>query len=156
MRSSITNLFIQTTGKTILACGIILGVGTSAHAITGPDELTTVVGLAEHCDDVVASGDFLGSFDCGDEFFETQFNAVDGGGANVGDGLRYTRVPRADLDGPGEWANHVPTRIPGPNAASCNGCHHSATEPGQTTLLLCASRSGQGTLHINIKSDGFT
>jgi hypothetical protein len=116
--------FRQITGRAILACGIALGAASSAQAITDPADLTTVAGLAEHCDDAVASGDYVATFECGDEFFETQFNAVDGGGANVGEGLRYTRVPRADLTGPGEWASHVPARITGPNGSSCNGCHN--------------------------------
>ena len=39
---------------------------------------------------------FLEAFELGDELFATAFNALDGGGANVGRGQRYTRVPRAD------------------------------------------------------------
>jgi hypothetical protein len=63
---------------------------------------------------------FKRAFETGDELFETVFNALDGSGANVGAGLRYTRVPRADLSGPGEWARHVPARVTGPNAQACN------------------------------------
>ena len=70
-----------------------------------------------------ALADFLFTFDAGDEFFETPFNALDGGGANVGDGGRFTRVPRADLDGAGEWLNHEPPRVTGPNGQACNECH---------------------------------
>ncbi len=43
------------------------------------------------------------AFELGDELFGTQFNALDGSGANVGRGQRFTRVPRADLKGPTEW-----------------------------------------------------
>ncbi|MDH3604825.1 MAG: hypothetical protein OEU26_34910, partial [Candidatus Tectomicrobia bacterium] len=46
---------------------------------------------------------FTLAFDVGDELFETAFNALDGVGANVGEGLRFTRIPRADLDNVGEW-----------------------------------------------------
>jgi len=63
------------------------------------------------------------AFDTGDELFETRFNIVDGGGANVGNGQRFTRVPRADLVGAGAWANHVPSRATGPNAETCISCH---------------------------------
>ncbi len=70
------------------------------------------------------------AFETGDEFFETRFNALDGVGANVGDGQRFTRVPRADLTGPGEWANHQPPRETGPNAESCNACHNSPLDDG--------------------------
>jgi hypothetical protein len=71
--------------------------------------------------------DFDEVFEAGDIFFDTTFNALDGGGANVGRGQRFTRVPRADLRGPGEWFNHVPARATGPNAAACTDCHR---EPG--------------------------
>ena len=63
------------------------------------------------------------AFECGDELFGFEFNALDGGGANVGDGQRYTRVPRADKAGPGEWLNHIPPRATGPNSESCGHCH---------------------------------
>jgi hypothetical protein len=59
----------------------------------------------------------------GDRLFDTTFNALDGGGANVGKGQRYTRIPRADLTGATEWASHVPARATGPNAAACTECH---------------------------------
>jgi hypothetical protein len=64
------------------------------------------------------------AFEIGDELFETQFNVLDGGGANVGAGdWTYTRVPRADLSGGGSWMDHLPARATGPNAAACNECH---------------------------------
>src|SRR6058998_778130 len=44
------------------------------------------------------------AFEHGDELFETEFRSIDGVGANVGDGSRFTRIPRADLKGAGEWA----------------------------------------------------
>ncbi len=81
--------------------------------------------VAEHCDGAVASEDFLAVFECGDAFFDFRFNAVDGGGGNVGDGGRYTRLPRADLAGSGGWADHFPRRATGPNAAGCVTCHNT-------------------------------
>src|SRR5207245_2447400 len=36
---------------------------------------------------------FLTAFDEGDQLFDTRYTAADGGGANVGQGQRYTRVP---------------------------------------------------------------
>lgn len=94
---------------------------------------------AEHADqdellDLVQSGQheeaFEEAFELGDELFETSFNALDGVGANVGDGGRFTRVPRADLDGPGEWASHTPSRGTGPNAQACNDCHRLPFDDG--------------------------
>lgn len=73
---------------------------------------------------------FEAAFDCGDELFETRFNALDGVGANVGDGQRFTRVPRADKTGPTEWANHFPARATGPNAEACNVCHSDPADDG--------------------------
>ena len=77
---------------------------------------------AEHVDQnalvaLLRSGDpaaaYEAAFEGGDELFETIFNALDGVGANVGKGERFTRTPRADLRGFGEWANHVPARETG-------------------------------------------
>jgi hypothetical protein len=73
---------------------------------------------------------FTEAFELGDELFATAFNAVDGGGANVGRGQRYTRVPRSDLAGAGEWKSHLPFRVTGPNAAGCFECHESPFEDG--------------------------
>jgi hypothetical protein len=70
------------------------------------------------------------AFEHGDEMFETIFVAPDGVGANIGNGARFTRVPRADLAEPGQWATHTPTRITGPNAAACNGCHNKPAIDG--------------------------
>jgi hypothetical protein len=73
---------------------------------------------------------FIEAFECGDELFEVRFNALDGVGANVGDGQRFTRAPRADKTGPTEWANHFPERATGPNAEACNICHNDPFDDG--------------------------
>lgn len=101
------------------------------------DELHEAV--AEHADQaallaLVQAGQpdlaFSEAFHLGDELFESQFNALDGVGANVGQGLRFTQTPRADLTGAGEWATHFPTRITGPNAEACNQCHGTPFDDG--------------------------
>jgi hypothetical protein len=76
---------------------------------------------------------FLEAFELGDELFATPFNALDGGGANVGRGQRYTRVPRADLKGTSEWFTHTPPRVTGPNAGGCFECHEQPFEDGSGT-----------------------
>jgi len=95
--------------------------------------------MAEHADqhefyDLVVAGDdeeaFEAAFEDGDELFETVFNALDGVGANVGNGQRFTRVPRADLIGQGQWAKHTPPRATGPNASNCNACHSQPADDG--------------------------
>lgn len=64
------------------------------------------------------------AFELGDELFEHNFSAVDGVGANVGNGQSFTNFPRADLSAQGEWAQHFPARSTGPNAQSCQSCHN--------------------------------
>lgn len=98
---------------------------------------------AEHIDqsvlfDLVVAGEhdeaFELAFEVGDELFETEFNVLDGVGANVGQGgQKFSRVPRADLAGPGEWANHFPERATGPNAQACNHCHDLPFDDGAGT-----------------------
>jgi hypothetical protein len=95
-----------------VAATLAIGSAPAAWSITSDEgDLSRVDALhggkAEHCDEAVAEG-FLESVECGDELFEERFNAVDGVGGNVGDGGRFSRVPRADLAGPGQWASHVP------------------------------------------------
>ncbi|HUJ79352.1 MAG TPA: di-heme oxidoredictase family protein [Nitrospiria bacterium] len=123
-RLGLAALFVLATGLTARAVDIGLPLPQTVDAVQGP--------AAEHADQneftsLVTGGQtmaaFQAAFDDGDELFETPFNAVDGGGANVGQGQRYTRTPRADLNGIGEWANHFPPRSTGPNAQSCVECH---------------------------------
>jgi cytochrome c peroxidase len=83
---------------------------------------------------------FLEAFECGDELFATTFNALDGIGAKVGDGSRFARVPRADLTGAGEWADHFPKRATGPNAEACTTCHNLPFEDGAGLVALNAVR----------------
>jgi hypothetical protein len=83
---------------------------------------------------------FTDAFEIGDELFATAFNAIDGGGANVGRGQRYTRIPRADLKGNGEWFNHTPMRVTGPNAGGCFECHEAPFEDGAGTAALNVHR----------------
>jgi hypothetical protein len=73
---------------------------------------------------------FIKAVFVGDTLFATHFNALDGGGANVGNGERYTRTPRADLLGEFQWGTHRPFRATGPNAAACADCHNTPAEDG--------------------------
>ena len=71
---------------------------------------------------------FITAFDLGDELFEVEFLIQDGGGANVGNGERTTRVPRADL---WHWRSHTPKRSTGPNGMSCVECHSRPVADGE-------------------------
>lgn len=88
------------------------------------------------CDDAVAGREFLEIFECGDAIFGAVFNEVDGVGANVGDGGRFTKVPRADLNGPGQWQNHMPPRTTGPDSSSCQACHFEGGGDGAAPAAL--------------------
>lgn len=127
--------FRRTTCRVLVhTTGVLLSVNALA---TEPDEVEPYhEPQAEHCDQMellgIADPDqrFEETFDCGDELFDTRFNMLDGVGANVGDNLRFTRVPRADKLGPTEWANHTPRRATGPNAEACTVCHIQPFEDG--------------------------
>jgi cytochrome c peroxidase len=80
------------------------------------------------------------AFEGGGRLFTARFNALDGGGANVGNGQRYTRVLRPDLAGPGEWATHQPPRLTGPNAQSCAECHNVPFEGGAGSAASMGAR----------------
>lgn len=127
----------------LIAAGALLATGVTAWAIVDTDELTLVrqVHTAVHVktfqselNDLVSAGQneqaFELAFERGDGIFGAAFNAVDGSGANVGNGERYSHVPRPDLTGPGQWATHLPTRVTGPNAQSCAECHNVPVEDG--------------------------
>lgn len=113
---------------------------------------------ALHCDqlEMLAIPDphdrFDEAFECGDELFATRFNILDGVGANVGKNLRFTRVPRADLVGPEEWAFHEPARTTGPNAEACTDCHNEPFEDGAggagLNVIRDPSHSGNPALFI--------
>jgi hypothetical protein len=130
----------------LAGCALAAGVTTAVAIVNSSFELGQVALVdtpnAAHVDQeellelVVAGNDeeaFTEAFEEGDELFETAFNALDGGGANVGRGQRYTRIPRADLKGTGEWFRHNPPRVTGPNAAACNECHELPFDDGAGT-----------------------
>ncbi len=76
------------------------------------------------------------AFEAGDELTEFSFTAGQGVGANIGEGRRFTRFPRADLNGPQEWANHFPVREGGANATSCIACHNAPSANGAGDVAL--------------------
>jgi hypothetical protein len=133
--------------RPLLLCTGVLLASISAWAIV--TDLTNVANVhrpvAEHVEQaelnaLPVSERFIEAFEIGDELFGAAFNAIDGGGANVGRGQRYTRVPRADLRGRGEWFNHTPIRVTGPNAGGCFECHEQPFEDGAGTAALNVHR----------------
>ena len=79
-------------------------------------------------------------FTVGDQMFSTAFNEADGGGASVDGFSRFTRVPRADLTGAGQWATHTPARATGPNATTCADCHAVPVTDGAGSVTTNAHR----------------
>jgi cytochrome c551/c552 len=133
--------FARPSFRGVVVLTIVLGGGAGVYAIV--TDLTDVKNVhsaaAVHADQqelmaLVLSGQdeeaFDEAFELGDELFATLFNAIDGVGANVGRGQRFTRVPRADLKGTGEWFRHTPARVTGPNSNACNSCHFRPFEDG--------------------------
>jgi mono/diheme cytochrome c family protein len=120
-------------GSTLVLSGVIV-TGTALGAITVDlNRVAAVHGTSlkhtfqSQFFDLVQAGRQAEAFDLaferGDELFDTSFFASDGGGANVGNGQRFTRVPRADLKAAGQWAAHTPSRATGPNSGKCADCH---------------------------------
>jgi hypothetical protein len=87
--------------------------------------------------------------DHGDKLFAEPFNGADGIGAKVGSGERFTRMPRADKTGPGEWATHTPARATGPNAQSCTGCHSQGGDDGSGEAASNVHRDANHTGRLN-------
>lgn len=81
---------------------------------------------------------FTRAFEAGDELTEHSFTLVQGVGANIGEGRMFTRFPRADLAGEGEWASHFPKREGGANAMSCIACHNAPIANGAGDVALNA------------------
>jgi len=121
-----------------VAAALLVGSGVASWAIVTDRALMSVIGsvtdpVLQHTDQAKLltmrpKDAYLAAFTAGDGIFSDQFNALDGAGANVGDGTRFTRFPRADLvgkdaEGRPMWASHVPTRITGPDTNTCNSCH---------------------------------
>ncbi|MDO6588762.1 hypothetical protein DS901_14810 [Loktanella sp. D2R18] len=93
-----------------------------------------------YLNDLVANGQrdvaFEFAFEMGDELTEADFTAIQGVGANIGEGRRFSRFPRADLNGPGEWATHFPAREGGANSTQCIGCHNAPLANGAGGIAL--------------------
>ncbi len=130
-------------GKVLLiACIIALTTAVTWAIVSdnGPVALLHSPAAVEHADQgalmaLPQNERFPEAFEIGDDLFATAFNALDGGGANVGRGQRFSRIPRADLKSAKEWFNHAPIRVTGPNAQGCFECHEGPFEDGAGTAM---------------------
>lgn len=145
------------TKRWIAALSTLMVVATAAAVWAIVTDLTNVTlvhqAAAVHADQFALNAlpsheAFEEAFELGDELFGTAFNAIDGGGANVGRGQRFTRVPRADLKGTGEWFRHTPIRVTGPNAAGCFECHETPFEDGAGTSVTNVHRDAFRTANV--------
>lgn len=95
---------------------------------------------------------FIHAFEAGDELSEHQFDSKRGVGANIGEGRRFARFPRADLKGPGEWAQHFPKREGGANSTSCVSCHNAPIANGAgdiaQNVLVDPAHTGDPTKYL--------
>src|SRR2546428_2688360 len=87
-----------------VAAALLAGSGVGSWAIVTEVSLVDKLhgGVIEHEDETKLRGmrnrdAYNDAFTHGDAIFSDLFNAVDGAGANVGNGARFTRVPRPDL-----------------------------------------------------------
>jgi len=150
----------------VLACAVF-GSGVSWALITGTSDLaivanvqgSTFTAIGGHVvqstltNQVIAGQNataFATAFARGDSMFSSAFNGADGGGANVGVGERYTRMPRADLTGAGQWATHTPARATGPNATGCAGCHNIVGDDGAGDAAANVHRDPNHTHQLNM------
>ncbi|KIN71262.1 hypothetical protein [Sulfitobacter guttiformis] len=107
----------------------VIPVTLLTSALTAFSEDTLKQVDQHHLNEQVTDGQgnvaYFEAFEAGDALFEFDFTATHGVGANIGEGRRFTRFPRADLDGDQEWASHFPKREGGANATSCISCHNA-------------------------------
>lgn len=93
---------------------------------------------------------FEQAFEVGDALFATAGNELDGVGAQVGNGSRFTKHPRSDLIGPTQWASHFPPRVTGPNSQACNECHFRPSEDGSGPVSADNVRDPRRTGQISL------
>lgn len=128
-------------------CILVFGSRVTGWAIVNGLEAVETLhpSQVEHADQIEivtriqrgqSEGAFKKAFELGDALFATSFSYADGVGAYVGDGQRFSRIPRADLAGFGEWAAHAPSRTTGPNAQACVECHGTPAEDGSGSAAV--------------------
>ena len=139
LRDALTDFRPSLHSLGLAATLLVTDAGGATAIVVELDRVRTLHGsVAPHIDQamlttLVASNPHLAfeaAFEVGDELFETVFTSIDGVGANVGNGQRFTRMPRADLRGGTEWFDHRPPRQSGPNAENCNACHNLPFDDG--------------------------
>jgi mono/diheme cytochrome c family protein len=115
-------MFLQASRQLEISTAIILLTLSSQSMAEMPESLSQ-----QHLNALVQEDPqqaFIEAFEAGDELTEAAFTAERGVGARVSEtGNRFTRFPRADLKGSGEWATHIPAREAGPVAQACIACH---------------------------------
>ena len=109
---------LRTSMLPLIACTLMIPQLSLAEEPAPVDQIALTAKAA-----VDPKAAFLEAFDAGDELTEATFTAARGVGAKVANGQRFTRYPRADLAGIGEWASHLPPREGGPQAQACITCH---------------------------------
>ncbi|MEO9897638.1 MAG: di-heme oxidoredictase family protein [Paracoccaceae bacterium] len=117
---------------TALLLGFPLNSALSDEALPPADQHV----MSQLIQDGQGAKAFLEAFEAGDELTEFSFDAARGVGAYIGEGRRFTRIPRADLNGPMEWATHFPKREGGANATSCIACHNAPLANGAGDVAL--------------------
>ncbi len=131
------------------ALGLLGSLSLSANEMKKKPLHISQYQLNEMIDEGGQAQAFEAAFDVGDRLFEHRFSARDGVGANVGNGQRFSLVPRADLDADNQWASHIPRRVTGPNAQSCNVCHSTPFGDGAGRAVMNNIRDPKHTGQIS-------
>jgi hypothetical protein len=94
------------------------------------------------------------AFEHGDELFETVFTTADGVGAHVGNGSRFTRLPRADLsgraNGPRLYRCEPPGRMAKPATPAMTNPRTMAL--AESKLTFCVIPSTLAILHRSLSA----
>ena len=115
-------MFFQSRGGLVAAAGALFFLTSAPSLAEMPEKLDQRDLNSLAVEDPQRA--FIEAFEAGDELTEAAFTTERGAGARVsGDGTLFSRFPRADLKGKGEWATHVPARETGPVAQACIACH---------------------------------
>lgn len=130
-------LHISTATLTLALLLIVMPLGPALAHEGEPDPVDQHA-LTRMVTEGNGSEAFLHAFESGDKLTEASFTAARGVGARVGPGLRFSRIPRADLSAEGDWATHQPMREGGPNETSCIGCHHAPVDNGAGPISVNA------------------
>lgn len=145
----------MTVLRSAVSLSLVIGLCAGSKSAQAEELLEHVEQL--YLNSLIADGKsdeaFIYAFEAGDELTEFDFTDDLGVGANIGKGRLFSRMPRADLNGPGEWANHFPKREGGAVATSCISCHNSPIDNGgggiSVNVVIDPGHTGDPSMYLD-------